>query len=123
MNVSLPLLFLLVYSRLPLFSQQAPNLSREQVECNLRFLGLVILQNKIKPATPKVIAELRDAGIRSIMITGDNIYTACSVAHESGLVNSHVRLFFLPLPSLPLLPRTLSSQLSPLVVLLSFGSH
>lgn len=63
---------------------------REAVECNLEFLGLVILQNKIKPETAAVISELRDAGIRSVMVTGDNIYTACSVAHESGLVSPHV---------------------------------
>ena len=56
----------------------------------MRFLGLVVLQNRLKPETPKVIATLRDARIRSAMVTGDNVYTACSVARECGLVSQQV---------------------------------
>lgn len=38
------------------------------------------MQNKLKKATKKVIETLQDACIRTVMITGDNVLTAISVA-------------------------------------------
>lgn len=43
---------------------------REQVECKLTFLGLVVLENQLKVETAPVIAALNDANIRTIMVTG-----------------------------------------------------
>ncbi|KAH8418163.1 hypothetical protein KR009_007113 [Drosophila setifemur] len=63
-------------------------LSREDVENNLEFLGFVILENRLKPDTAKVINALNAAKIRTIMITGDNILTATSVARDCGIVNA-----------------------------------
>ncbi|XP_014295273.1 polyamine-transporting ATPase 13A3 isoform X2 [Microplitis demolitor] len=55
---------------------------RDQIERNLEFLGLVILENRLKEPTIQVIEELREANINVLMITGDNIQTAVSVARE-----------------------------------------
>ncbi|EDV45271.1 probable cation-transporting ATPase 13A3 isoform X1 [Drosophila erecta] len=63
-------------------------LSREEVENNLEFLGFVILENRLKPDTTKVINALNSAKIRTIMITGDNILTAISVARDCGIVSA-----------------------------------
>eukprot|EP00048_Salpingoeca_helianthica_P023068 m.22053 g.22053 ORF g.22053 m.22053 type:complete len:1155 (-) comp8219_c0_seq1:45-3509(-) len=68
--------------------EQARDTSREEIERNLRFLGLVVLQNRLKPETPPIISQLRAARLRTVMVTGDNIFTACSVARECGLVAS-----------------------------------
>jgi magnesium-transporting ATPase (P-type) len=38
------------------------------------------MQNTLKPQTTPVIAELKKSQIRCVMITGDNILTAISVA-------------------------------------------
>lgn len=46
-----------------------------QMECELTFLGLVILENKLKPATAAVIKELKDADIHVVMITGTLAFT------------------------------------------------
>jgi cation-transporting ATPase 13A3/4/5 len=62
-------------------------MSREQAESNLTFLGFIIFENKLKDTTPPVIHELRRAGIRNVMCTGDNILTAISVARDCGLVD------------------------------------
>lgn len=62
--------------------------SREDVENDLEFLGFVILENRLKPDTSEVINTLNTAKIRTIMITGDNILTAISVARDCGIVNS-----------------------------------
>lgn len=45
-------------------------LSREEVETDLCFLGLVVLENRLKPETTGIIAMLRGANIRTIMVTG-----------------------------------------------------
>ncbi|XP_041093172.1 probable cation-transporting ATPase 13A3 [Polyodon spathula] len=59
---------------------------REAVESGMDFLGLVLLQNKLKPQTLPVLAALRRAGIRTVMVTGDSMLTAVSVAMECGMV-------------------------------------
>ncbi|CAG9109222.1 unnamed protein product [Plutella xylostella] len=66
--------------------KQLMKMTREEMECELTFLGLVILENKLKPATAAVIKELKDADIHVVMITGDNIHTAISVATECGIL-------------------------------------
>ncbi|PVD35316.1 hypothetical protein C0Q70_02276 [Pomacea canaliculata] len=62
-------------------------LQREQVECNLTFLGLLVMENRLKPQTTPVIHKLLEANIRTIMVTGDNMLTALSVARECGMVD------------------------------------
>jgi len=61
-------------------------MTREQVESELTFLGLVILENRLKTASIGVLRELRGANIRTVMVTGDNILTAVSVARDCGMV-------------------------------------
>ena len=43
---------------------------RDEVERDLTFAGLMIMQNKLKPETAPVITTLRYANIRTVMITG-----------------------------------------------------
>ncbi|XP_047491812.1 probable cation-transporting ATPase 13A4 isoform X4 [Penaeus chinensis] len=61
---------------------------REDLEEGAMFLGLVLLQNKLKVETAPVLAVLHQADITTVMITGDNLLTALSVARQSGLVSS-----------------------------------
>ena len=63
---------------------------RNQIECELNFLGFIVMKNLLKPETAPVIQKLYNAHIRTVMITGDNILTAISVARECGIVpDSH----------------------------------
>lgn len=62
-------------------------LKREDAECDLTFLGLIILENRLKPQTTGVIEVLKNADIKLIMITGDNIQTALSVARECAIID------------------------------------
>lgn len=43
---------------------------REEMEKDLTFVGLIILENRLKPQTTAVIKELRDADVKIVMITG-----------------------------------------------------
>lgn len=67
--------------------QQLMTIPREDVEKDLTFLGFLVMQNKLKPATIKALAELNEADIRTIMATGDNMLTAISVGRKCGIVN------------------------------------
>ncbi|XP_062562628.1 polyamine-transporting ATPase 13A3 [Armigeres subalbatus] len=60
--------------------------SREKVESDLEFLGFVILENRLKADTEEVIESLNVASVRCIMVTGDNLLTAASVAHDCGMI-------------------------------------
>lgn len=53
------------------------------------------MKNKAKPETAGVLKALKKARIRSVMVTGDNLETACSVAHECGLVDQMVDIWSL----------------------------
>ncbi|KAM3822026.1 polyamine-transporting ATPase 13A3-like isoform 5-T6 [Vipera latastei] len=64
------------------------HVSRDAVEVSMDFLGLVLLQNKLKPETVPILAELRRACVRSVMVTGDNLLTAISVGRECGMIPS-----------------------------------
>jgi cation-transporting ATPase 13A3/4/5 len=57
------------------------------VESELQFLGLLIMQNNLKPETADVLKTLRSCEIRAIMATGDNALTAISVARKCKLIN------------------------------------
>uniref|UniRef100_A0A4W6FLE5 Polyamine-transporting ATPase 13A3 n=1 Tax=Lates calcarifer TaxID=8187 RepID=A0A4W6FLE5_LATCA len=68
------------------------SLSRDLIETNMEFLGLIIMQNKIKQETAGVLCELRKANIRTLMVTGDNMLTAISVARDCGMVRAHEKV-------------------------------
>ncbi|KEY66546.1 hypothetical protein S7711_08049 [Stachybotrys chartarum IBT 7711] len=72
---------------------KAQKMSRVEAESNLDFVGFIIFENKLKPTTAGVLRELREANIGSVMVTGDNILTAISVARECGLIERNAHCF------------------------------
>jgi len=61
-------------------------IEREVAENNMVFLGLIVVKNKLKSKTASSIQTLRDANLRMVMATGDNILTAIAVAKECMLI-------------------------------------
>jgi P-type Ca2+ transporter type 2C len=59
--------------------------SDEDPHGGLCWLGLVGLADPIRPNTRELIASFHDAGIRTVMITGDQPATARAIAKELGL--------------------------------------
>ncbi|KAF4621315.1 hypothetical protein D9613_000774 [Agrocybe pediades] len=72
---------------------KAQRMKREQAESGLKFLGLVIFENRLKPGTTPAIQALRSAHLACRMITGDNPLTAVSVARECSLINQAAHVF------------------------------
>lgn len=60
---------------------------REKIEESLVFVGLAIIYDPPRPEVKMVIKNCKEAGIRVLMITGDNELTALSVAKEIGLIS------------------------------------
>ena len=48
-------------------------------------LGLIYLKDTVKPGIRERMADMRRAGIRTVMITGDNRLTAATIAAEAGV--------------------------------------
>lgn len=57
-------------------------------ECNLTFLGLIGLADPPRESVKDDIKECVKAGVRVVMITGDNGITASSIAKQIGMPNS-----------------------------------
>lgn len=52
---------------------------------NGRVIGLIAVADTIKPTSSKAIGELRNLGIKTIMLTGDNERTANAVGEQAGV--------------------------------------
>ena len=50
-----------------------------------RILGVIYLKDTVKTGMPERFAQLREMGIRTVMITGDNPLTAKAIAAEAGV--------------------------------------
>jgi cation-transporting ATPase 13A3/4/5 len=68
--------------------QKALGIPRGEIECGLTFLGLLVMENKLKVQTAGVIANLQECKIRTVMATGDNVLTAISVARQCNIIDS-----------------------------------
>lgn len=68
-------------------------MTRHDTESELDFVGFIIFENKLKPTTAGVLKELKMSNIGSVMVTGDNILTAISVARECALIERNAHCF------------------------------
>ncbi len=62
-----------------------PELPGKQHDFKFEFLGLIGLSDPVRPQVAKAIKESYQAGIRTIMITGDYPITAQNIARQIGL--------------------------------------
>lgn len=72
---------------------KAQKVTRADVESDLEFVGFIIFENKLKPTTAAVLDELLQSNIGAVMVTGDNILTAISVARECNMINKTAHCF------------------------------
>lgn len=72
---------------------RAQKMKRQDAESGLDFVGFIIFENKLKPTTTAVLEELIQSNIGAVMVTGDNILTAISVARECNLINKTAHCF------------------------------
>lgn len=105
------------YRVLAIASKKIAKMSQDQLESNsmevyeneLEFLGLVVMRNMLKTSTVATIRTLNEANIRSVMVTGDNLLTALSVARECAIIQSDEDTIILETSQVP------DSQLRPVI--------
>ena len=56
----------------------------------LRFAGLLGLADAVRDDSHAVVSAIRDAGVRTVMVTGDNALTARAVAEQVGIPRQRV---------------------------------
>ena len=56
----------------------------------LIFLGLIGLRDIIKPESPSTINQLRTAGIRTVLCSGDSLYNVSNTAEQIGLISESI---------------------------------
>jgi magnesium-transporting ATPase (P-type) len=79
-------------------SRAAPDIGEQQAddrdaaESGLCFLGLIAMRDPLRAQVPAAVADCHRAGIRIIVITGDDGLTAGAVAREAGIVGADAQI-------------------------------
>src|SRR5690606_28601895 len=60
----------------------------EQQAFRFRYLGLVAFHDPPKPNIGRVFRSFQEAGIRTVIITGDNAVTARAIAQQVGFITT-----------------------------------
>ncbi|NDJ34647.1 MAG: calcium-translocating P-type ATPase, SERCA-type [Chloroflexi bacterium] len=74
------------------YDQQPDDLDPDADEDRLVFLGLLGMIDPARPEVKPAIARARDAGIKTVMVTGDYPDTARAIAAEIGLLSENGRV-------------------------------
>ena len=69
-----------------LYTEKPVELTEEVLEKDQIFLGLVGMIDPPRPESAAAVAQAKEAGIRTVMITGDHIETAKAIAKEIGIM-------------------------------------
>jgi len=65
----------------------AHKLPDTNIDLKLEWVGLLGLEDPLRPNVPAALAECRNAGVRVVMMTGDYATTAQSIARQAGMDN------------------------------------
>lgn len=67
--------------------QEIRDLTRDQIESGLTFVGFVVISCPLKPDSKSVIKEIMNSSHHITMITGDNPLTACHVGAKLKIID------------------------------------
>jgi len=63
-------------------------ITRDEIECNLSFVGVVNFKNVLREETTAVIKELWEGDVKPTILTGDSVLTGICIARECGIIKS-----------------------------------
>lgn len=71
-----------------LYDERPDSFEDKNLENNLIFVGLTGMIDPVRPEAKAAVEECREAGIRPIMITGDQFDTAVAIAKDLGIIQN-----------------------------------
>ena len=74
--------------RLKLGEPNAIDALQAEIECDLTLQGATAIEDKLQDGVPEILADLRKAGIKLWMLTGDKEETAINIAFACQLVDN-----------------------------------
>jgi phospholipid-translocating ATPase len=66
---------------------------QEKIEVNLKLLGATGIEDKLQEGVPQCIEDLRKAGIKVWVLTGDKLETAINIGYASNLLDGDMKLW------------------------------
>ncbi|OCH92253.1 phospholipid-translocating P-type ATPase, partial [Obba rivulosa] len=60
----------------------------EEIERDLHLLGATAIEDKLQDGVPETIADLKEAGIKVWVATGDKLETAIAIGYSTNLINA-----------------------------------
>lgn len=69
-----------------IYDEEPQEITSEFLERNMQLLGLIGIIDPPRPESKGAIAKAKQAGIRTVMITGDHVVTASAIAKELGIL-------------------------------------
>ncbi len=70
------------------FGYSEGKLVENKINEDTTIIGFVAIRDDVRPEAKEAIREVQKAGIQVVMITGDRLETAKSIAQDAGLINS-----------------------------------
>lgn len=71
------------------FGYSERSLIENEIHDDVVIIGLVAIRDDVRPEAKEAIKEVQEAGIQVVMITGDRLETAISIATDAGLIRSN----------------------------------
>src|SRR5882757_9036814 len=59
----------------------------DEIEQDLRLLGATAIEDRLQDGVPETIADLKTAGIKIWVATGDKLETAIAIGHSTNLIS------------------------------------
>lgn len=70
------------------FGYSAKEMVDSKINDDVVLIGLVAIRDDVRPEAKEAIREVQEAGIQVVMITGDRLETAVSIAEDAGLIKN-----------------------------------
>lgn len=70
------------------FGYSNSQMTENTINDDVVLIGFVAIRDDVRPETKMAIKEVIDAGIQVVMITGDRLETAVSIAEDAGLIQN-----------------------------------